>query len=107
MCPVPTKPNVGGVSEQGMLQKLIQAGAIAALITGPAFAQAPQPSQSPTFGVPFKSEKPQTQEDIEKRKALDHAYDAAIQKIPEKKPSADPWGNIRPSSPTASKNKQQ
>ena len=46
-------------------------------------------------------------EEIEKQKAADRAYNTAIQKIPEKKSSVDPWGNIRPSSPSASKNKQQ
>ncbi len=34
-------------------------------------------------------------------------HNAAIQKIPDKKSSVDPWGNVRPSSPSASKNKQQ
>jgi hypothetical protein len=90
-----------------MLQRLIQVAAIAVLIAGPAFAQSPESSEKPVLGVPFKSERPLTQEEIEKRKAVDHAYDAAIRKIPQKRPSADPWGNIRPGSPTASKNKQQ
>jgi len=52
-------------------------------------------------------DKPLTQEEIEKQKAADRAYEAAVNKIPDKKSSADPWGNIRQPSPTASKNKAQ
>jgi len=37
-----------------------------------------------------------TPEQIEKQRALDKAYKAATQKIPEKNSAADPWGNIRP-----------
>jgi hypothetical protein len=51
-----------------------------------------------------------TQDEIDKEAAKDREYRAAMQKIPEKK-VADPWGNIRNTSPTASapnsKNKQQ
>ena len=36
-----------------------------------------------------------TPEQIEKQRALDNAYKAAKEKIPEKN-TADPWGNIRP-----------
>jgi len=87
-----------------MLRKLMQAGAIVALFTGPAFAQS---TDSAPAGIPLKPEKPQTQKEIEKQKAADRAYDAAINKIPDKKSSSDPWGNIRQTSPTASKNKTQ
>jgi hypothetical protein len=95
-----------------MLRKLIQAGAIIALLTGPCFAQSPQvpqsgqPSQS-NIGIPLSADKTLTPEEIERRKATDRAYNAAMQKIPDKKPPADPWGSIRPNSPTASKTKQQ
>jgi hypothetical protein len=37
-----------------------------------------------------------TPEQIEKQRALDKAYKAAREKIPEKNAAADPWGNIRP-----------
>ncbi|MGD0335125.1 MAG: hypothetical protein ABSA90_18005 [Xanthobacteraceae bacterium] len=85
-----------------MQRKLIQAGVIVALLTGPAFAQ------DSHLSVPVNPQKlPPTQEEIEKQKAADRAYNAAIQKIPDKKSSVDPWGNVRPSSPSASKNKQQ
>jgi len=81
-----------------MLWKLIQAGAIVVFLAGPASAQAP--------GIPINPKRPPTQEEIERQKAADQEYNAAIQKIPDKKSNADPWGNIRPGSPTASKNKQ-
>ena len=83
-----------------MLRKLIQAGAIIALLTGPAAAQV---ALSP-FNAPDKPRK--TPEEIEKDKARESAYSAAMQKIPEKK-VADPWGNIRDASPTPPKSKQQ
>jgi hypothetical protein len=87
-----------------MLLKLIQAGAIVALFTGSAFAQS---SDSAPVGIPLKIERPPTQDEIDKQKAADRAYNAAIDKIPDKKSSSDPWGNIRQPSPTASKNKTQ
>jgi hypothetical protein len=78
--------------------RLIQAGAILALSTAPVIAQ---------MSVPLNPKRPPTQEELDKQKAADQAYEATMHKIPDKKPPADPWGNIRPSSPTASKNKQQ
>jgi hypothetical protein len=83
-----------------MLRRLIQAGAILAVFSGPALAQS-------ALGVPLKPEQPLTQEEIDKQKAADRAYEAAVNKIPDKKSSADPWGTIRQPSPTASKNKAQ
>jgi hypothetical protein len=89
-----------------MLRRLLPAGVIVALMSAPAFAQ-PASSSNSNIGIPLNPEKRLTPEDIEKQKAAERAYDAAIQKIPDKKPSADPWGNIRPSTPTTAKNKQQ
>ena len=83
-----------------MLRKLIQAGAIVAFFTGAAAAQ-------DTVGIPLNPRKALTKEDIEKQKATDEAYRAAMKKIPDKASSGDPWGNIRPAAPTAAKNKQQ
>jgi len=86
-----------------MLQKVIQASVVIALLTGPAAAQM---AFSP-FKAPEK--RAMTQDEIDKEAAKDREYRAAMQKIPEKK-VADPWGNIRNTSPTASapnsKNKQ-
>jgi hypothetical protein len=88
-----------------MWRKLVAAGAIVALLTAPVLAQQLAP-QSDTVGIPLNRQIPPSPEEIEKRKAADRDYNAAIQKIPDKKPSTDPWGNIRPGSSSA-KNKQQ
>jgi hypothetical protein len=83
-----------------MLRKFVYAGAILAVITGDAVAQS-------TLGIPFKNEgPPPTQEQIEKQKAAEKAYDAAMHKIPDKKTPADPWADVR-SGPSANKNKHQ
>jgi hypothetical protein len=96
-----------------MLRKLFHAGTILLFITGTAAAQSglggPQSNQSnqSNLSVPFKQETPPSQEEIERRKALDKEYDATIRKIPDKKSSADPWGAVRATPPATSKNKQQ
>jgi hypothetical protein len=85
-----------------MLRRLIQASAIAVLFAGPAAAQ-------DTVSVPLNYKPPPTQEQTDKQKAADKAYDAAVKKIPEKKASSDPWGTIRstPTSAPQAKNKHQ
>jgi len=83
-----------------MVRNLILAGALFALAAGPAAAQV---ALSP-FNAPQKRLTP---EEIEKKKAADAAYKAAMDKIPEKKAANDPWGSVReaPSgTPTAAKN---
>jgi hypothetical protein len=93
-----------------MLRKLIQAGAIVALFTSPVLAQDTSASQGSSFGIPLNYKRPPTQDEIDRQKAEEQAYDKAVQKIPDKKSSADPWGTIRPAAPassTASKTKQQ
>ena len=62
---------------------------------------------SRTLGIPLKTTKSLTQEEIERRKANDRAYDAALHKIPDKKSAVDPWGNIRPAAPVAAKHKPE
>ena len=86
-----------------MLRKLVCAGAIVLLITGAADAQLNPDTQSSRLSVPFKQESPPSQEQIERQKAADKAYEAAIRKLPDKKSATDPWGDVRP--PT--RNKQQ
>jgi hypothetical protein len=78
-----------------MLQKLVGAVLLSALVVGPAAAQV---ALSP-FNAPNK--RPMTQEEMEKKKAADAAYKAAMDKIPEKKGGADPWGNVRDAPQTA------
>ena len=90
-----------------MLRRLMQVSAITILLAGPAAAQVQgSGGQDSHFGIPVNQQRPPTAEEIEKRKAVDSAYDAAVRKIPDKKSTADPWGTIRPTAPTA-KNKQQ
>jgi hypothetical protein len=83
-----------------MLRKFVYAGAIIVAITGAAVAQS-------NISIPFKeAAPPPTKEQVEKQKAAEKAYDAAIHKIPDKKTSADPWADVRSGS-AAAKNKQQ
>ncbi len=79
-----------------MLRVVIPACVGLFLLTGSALAQ-------DSFGVPLNPKRPLTPEEIERKKAADDAYRAAIQKIPDKKTSADPWGTIRPAAPAKSK----
>ena len=48
-----------------------------------------------------------TDKPFDQGKAVDKAYNAAIQKIPDKKSSPDPWGGVRPTSSATANNKQQ
>jgi len=87
---------------QSMLTKLIPAAAILVLLTGAAAAQLPMP----TFHL-GGDKPPPTKEQLEYQKSVDDAYKSTAKKIPDKKPVADPWGEVRSTPPTASKNKQQ
>jgi hypothetical protein len=83
-----------------MRRKLVYAGAVALSITGAAGAQ--------ELSVPFKQKAPPpSKEQIERQKAADKAYEATIQKMPDKKASTDPWGGIRSGSPAAAKKSDQ
>jgi hypothetical protein len=82
----------------------LAAGAAAALTLLPATAVAQLP-----MGVHLGGDKaPPSAEELERRKALDKAYKAANEKIPDKKPANDPWGNIRsaPGANASAKGKQ-
>jgi hypothetical protein len=72
-----------------MLRNLIQAAAILALVTAPAAAQVAL--------SPFKGqEKKLTPDELKAQQQRDKDYKAAMDKIPEKKVTVDPWGDIRP-----------
>jgi len=87
-----------------MLRKLVYASAIVLLITGVAGAQSIPDAQSSPLSMPFKQKAPPpSQEQIERQKAAEKAYDAAMHKIPDKKSSADPWSDVRPAAATKSK----
>jgi hypothetical protein len=78
---------------------LVAAGVIVISLPGGAFAQLSMP------GISLSGDRPLTKEEQEKRKAVDDAYKSAIDKVPEKKKPADPWGDMR--SPTANSSKQR
>jgi hypothetical protein len=98
-------PNCGGDREQSMLRKLVRAVVLVAICGGPAAAQPSDQSNQSHLSIPLNQKAPLTPEEIEKQKARDRDYDAAMKKIPDKKPSGDPWGDVRPT--TSAKNKQQ
>ena len=81
-----------------MLRKLIHAAAILALVTGPAAAQMAL--------SPFKGqERKLTPDELKAKQERERDYKAAMDKIPEKKVTVDPWGDIRPAPQTTAKNK--
>jgi len=70
----------------------LAAGAAAVLALAPVGAAAQLP-----MSMSLAHDKPApTPEQVEKQKALEKAYKAAKEKIPEQNAAADPWGNIRP-----------
>lgn len=79
---------------------LVAAGVMVILSTASALAQLRMP------GIDLSGDHPQlTKEEQEKRKAVDDAYKSAINKLPDKKKPADPWGDIR--SPATNSPKQR
>ncbi|MGB8446945.1 MAG: hypothetical protein WCE32_21460, partial [Pseudolabrys sp.] len=69
------------------------AGVIVMLLSGTAFAQSMRPGINLTPG-----NRPLSPEEQARQKAVDDAYRSAIEKLPDKKKSADPWNSIRPAS---------
>ncbi|HEY7244553.1 MAG TPA: hypothetical protein VH678_11810 [Xanthobacteraceae bacterium] len=83
-----------------MLRKILCAGAIVGLLSGVAGAQIMP-------GINLGNSTHQlTPEEQEKQKRIEDEYKRAIEKIPEKKQSADPWGVVRQNPSSASKSKQ-
>jgi hypothetical protein len=81
-------------------RRLVIAGAIILTFTADASAQLSTP------GISMNADRPQlSKEELEKRKAVDDAYKSAINKLPDKKKAADPWGDMR--SPSANPSKQR
>jgi hypothetical protein len=72
-----------------------------ALLTGSAAAQAP------SLNMPMGGEtKTLTDEEKEKQAERERAYKDAIRKIPDQKANTDPWGNVRNSTESTSKQKK-
>jgi hypothetical protein len=64
--------------------------AVVMLLAGTALAQSMRP------GVNFMSDKrPLSKGEKEKQKAVDDAYKSAMEKLPNKKKSTDPWEGVR------------
>ncbi len=68
--------------------KIFRIAAAIALLTGPAYAQAP--ALNLMMDGPSKSPAQKAAED-----ARDKAYKELLRKIPDAKAPADPWGNVR------------
>jgi hypothetical protein len=84
-----------------MSRIIVKATMILVVLAGPAAAQTGM--GFPVFGG---STHQVTQEEVDRQKALDNAYNSAKKKIPDKAAPADPWGSVRATSPaTASKSK--
>jgi hypothetical protein len=70
--------------------KILSAAAVVVLLTGPAYAQ----MQTPNVNlIPELASK--TPEEKEQEAAQQKAYRESLKKIPDAKPSSDPWGNVR------------
>ena len=93
-----------------MLRKLIQASAILILLTGDAFSQPGGSSGNTGSSMPMTltpSERRRTPEELQRDREIEAQYNRTVnEKIPNKKSSNDPWGNIR-SAPASSASKQQ
>ncbi len=68
--------------------RVFRAAAVVALLTGPAYAQAPNINLIPEL-------QSKTPEEKEAEAARDKAYKESLKKIPDAKTSSDPWGNVR------------
>ena len=69
--------------------KILRASMLmAALVSGPAFAQAPH------FNM-MADGPGKTPEQIEKQKAIEKAYKDTLRKIPDAAGGNDPWGGVR------------
>ena len=55
----------------------------------------PAIGQMPGLNMPMDDEKQLTDEEKAKKAERERAYKNAIGKIPDQKPTADPWGNVR------------
>jgi hypothetical protein len=80
-----------------MLARFVCAGVAVVLIAGAAAAQSSSGSAPQSnLSVPIVPQAgPPTREQLERQKALDSAYEATMRKVPDKKSSADPWGDLR------------
>jgi len=83
---------------RAMLHKLIQAGAIVALLTGDAYCQVGGTTNSASDPMHFNmapGASRRTPEEELRDREVESKYRETVSKIPDKKASSDPWGNVR------------
>ena len=68
--------------------RVFRIAAVMALLTVPAYAQAPNINLIPEL-------QSKTPEEKEQEAAQQKAYKESLKKIPDAKTSSDPWGNVR------------
>jgi hypothetical protein len=95
-----------------MLRKLIQAGAIIVLLMGDAFCQPAGVGGNSSSPIPMNMlpdmQRRLTPEEAQRERDIEAAYNRTVNdKIPDKKSSNDPWGNVRAAPATSSASKQQ
>lgn len=82
-----------------MLQKLIQAAIIVVLSSGAAYAQLTTGNTgavAPTGGMSLDSRRQLSPEEQRREQEIEAQYNRTINdRIPDKKGSNDPWGNVR------------
>jgi Spy/CpxP family protein refolding chaperone len=90
-----------------VLRTFAAAGALVVLTAAGASAQGVTMDNGMMGFSPFKQTEKRklTPEEMEKQQQLDDAYKAATNKIPDQK-SNDPWGAVRPTSPTPTAKKK-
>jgi len=69
--------------------KIVRAVAVAAMLTGPVYAQS-----MPDINI-IPDARSKTPQEIEQDKINDKAYRESLRKIPDAKASNDPWGSVR------------
>jgi hypothetical protein len=93
-----------------MLRKLIPAAAILILLTADAYCQLNGGGNTGN-SLPMSmgpSEHRRTSEEIQRDREIEAQYNRTVNdKIPDKKSSNDPWGNVRAAPATSSASKQQ
>jgi len=70
--------------------KILRAGALIALLAGPAYAQS-----LPDINIIPDTTRSKTPQEIEQDKITEKASRESLRKIPDAKGSTDPWGSVR------------
>ena len=86
-----------------MLRKNIYATLIVILMMGAASAQQGPPHVE---GMPGYSNALRSDAERKNDKDIDRAYQSTIKGRPDAEKKSDPWGDVRPAPPAATKNKQ-